>query len=65
MPATADLQAIENSLDEIAEEVYVTDLSGDTATIVVRTRVSGEGAAERAASDLRLKIAERLAEEAT
>ncbi len=43
----------------------MTDLAGDKATIVVRKRVSGEGAVERAASDLRLKIAERLAGEPT
>jgi hypothetical protein len=41
--------------------VYVRDLTGDKATILVRKRVSDEGAEERAASDLRLAIAERLA----
>jgi small conductance mechanosensitive channel len=65
VPIDAKLRQVVQSLQSEGEEVYVTDLSGDTATIVVRTRVSGEGAAERAASDLRLKIAERLAEEAT
>jgi small conductance mechanosensitive channel len=43
------------------EEVYVTDLAGDQATIVVRRWVPGQGAAERASSDLRLALAERLA----
>ncbi len=42
-------------------EVYVTDLSGENATVVVRQWVRDETAAERAASDLRLQIAERLA----
>lgn len=43
------------------EEVYVTELSGENATIVVRKWVPGEGAAERAASDLRIALAGRLA----
>lgn len=42
-------------------EVYVTDVAPDTATLVVRKWVSGEAAAERAASDLRIALAERLA----
>ena len=42
------------ALGSDGDEVYVTDLAGDKATIVVRKRVSGEGAVERAASDLRL-----------
>jgi hypothetical protein len=41
--------------------VFVTDLAGDKATIVVRKWVSGEGVADRAASDLRLELAEVLA----
>src|SRR3954447_14196571 len=53
---TADALAAEG-------EVYVTDLSGDTATIVVRKWVPGEYAADRAASDLRLAIAAQLARE--
>jgi small-conductance mechanosensitive channel len=65
VPIDAKLGQVVQSLQSEGEEVYVTALSGDTATIVVRKRVSGEGAAERAASDLRLKIAARLAEEAT
>ncbi|HZQ83038.1 MAG TPA: mechanosensitive ion channel domain-containing protein [Gaiellaceae bacterium] len=43
------------------EEVYVTELSGDNATIVVRKWIPGEAAAERAASDLRIALAGRLA----
>jgi hypothetical protein len=38
----------------------VTDVSADTATIVVRKWVPGESVAERAASDLRIALAERL-----
>jgi len=45
---------------EAEGEVHVTDVSGDTATVVVRRWVPGEGAAERAASDLRIALAERL-----
>jgi small-conductance mechanosensitive channel len=45
---------------EAEGEVYVTDVSGDTATVVVRKWVSGEGASERASSDLRIALAERL-----
>ena len=55
----ANLRATVASL-EAEGEVYVTDVSGDTATVVVRRWVSGEGAAERAASDLRIALAERL-----
>ena len=57
---TANLRATVASL-EAEGEVYVTDLSADTATVVVRRWVAGEGAAERAASDLRIALAERLA----
>jgi small-conductance mechanosensitive channel len=56
---SANLRATVASL-EAEGEVYVTDISGDTATVVVRRWVSGEGAAERAASDLRIALAERL-----
>ncbi|HUZ82537.1 MAG TPA: mechanosensitive ion channel family protein [Gaiellaceae bacterium] len=65
VPIDAKLRQVVKALESEGEEVYVTDLSGDKATIVVRTWVSGEGAAERAASELRLKIAERLSEAAT
>ncbi len=59
VPATADLRAVVNSLQSDGEEVVVTDLS-DKATIVVRKRVPREGATERAESELRLAVAERL-----
>lgn len=65
VPMDANLSQVVKSLQSAGEEVYVTDLSGDKATIVVRKRVSGQGAAERAASDLRLKIAERLGGDAS
>ena len=56
----ASLRETVASLAELAEQVYVTDVSGDKATVVVRRRVSGESVAERAASDLRIELAERL-----
>ncbi len=57
--ASADLRAVVNSLKQDGEEVYVTDL-GDKATIVVRKRVPHEQDTDRAESDLRLSVAERL-----
>lgn len=61
VPASADLRAVVNSLQQDDEEVYVTDL-GDKATIVVRKRVPRVGDTERAESELRLSVAERLRE---
>jgi small-conductance mechanosensitive channel len=58
VPATG-LRATVAAL-EAEGEVFVTDVSADTATVVVRKWVPGEGAAERAASDLRIALAERL-----
>ena len=48
---------------ETEGEVYVSGLTGEKATIVVRTWIPGEALAERAASDLRLRVSERLAVE--
>jgi small-conductance mechanosensitive channel len=62
VPASADLRHVLESLRGEGEEVYLTDLAGDKASIVVRKWVPGEGVAERAASDLRLSLAERLKE---
>jgi small-conductance mechanosensitive channel len=59
VPVSADLRALVNSLQQDDEEVYVTDL-GDKATIVVRKRVPRVGDTERAESELRLSVAERL-----
>jgi hypothetical protein len=42
----------------------VTELVGENATVVVRKRISGGHPADRAASDLRLSIADRLAGDA-
>jgi small conductance mechanosensitive channel len=59
VPLSADLGAIVEALEQEAEDVYVTDLVGN-ATITVRRTVSDERAAERAASDLRLAVHDRL-----
>jgi small-conductance mechanosensitive channel len=61
VPADGKLRQVVNALGSDGDEVYVSELAGDEATVVVRKRVSGEGAVDRAASELRLQIAERLA----
>jgi hypothetical protein len=43
------------------DEVYVTALAGEKATVMIRRRVPTEVAAARVASDLRIAAAERLA----
>lgn len=59
VPATVDLRAVTSSLHGIADEVYVTDLT-DKATIEVRKHVPLDGQKERAESELRMAIAEKL-----
>lgn len=62
VPATADLPAVESSLQGIAEEVYVTDLTADNATLVLRKQVPFGEDRLHAESDLRLAVAGRLKE---
>jgi small conductance mechanosensitive channel len=62
VPASADLRHVLESLQNEGEEVYVSDLAEDKASIVVRKWVPGEAVAEQAASDLRISLAERLKE---
>jgi small conductance mechanosensitive channel len=57
---SANLKRTVEALGGEGDEVFVTELSGDKATVVVRRWVSGEGVADRAASDLRVSLAERL-----
>ena len=57
---SANLRATVSALASDGDEVYVTDLQGDTATVVVRRRVAVWGIADRASSDLRVALAERL-----
>jgi small-conductance mechanosensitive channel len=59
--SSAGLRRLVEALAVDGDEVYVTGLSGDKATVVVRRWVSDERAAERAASDLRIALAEKLA----
>jgi len=57
---SANLRSTVKALERDGDEVYVTGLAGDEATVVVRRRVSSEGLADRASSDLRIELAERL-----
>jgi small-conductance mechanosensitive channel len=61
VPAGSGLEHVLKSLEGEGDEVYVSDLAGDTATILVRKWVAEPAATERAASDLRVAIAKRLA----
>jgi len=58
--ATERLVEFGESLKGEGEEVFVTDLTGDKATILVRKWIPGEGSAELAESELRVVLAERL-----
>ena len=63
VPASADLRAVENSLSGIAEEVYVTDLTTDKATLLVRKNIPLGEERRHAESDLRLAVARQLRHE--
>jgi small-conductance mechanosensitive channel len=56
----AGLRRTVETLAADGDEVLVTELGADTATILVRRWVEAESAADRAASDLRIDLAERL-----
>jgi small-conductance mechanosensitive channel len=58
VPASG-LRRMVEALGGEGDEVFVTDLGADTATVLVRRWVDEEGAADRAASDLRIALAER------
>jgi small-conductance mechanosensitive channel len=60
VPAGADLQAVEASLKGIAEEVFVTDLTTDKATLVARKHCPFGEERLRAESDLRAAVASKL-----
>jgi small-conductance mechanosensitive channel len=62
IPLTADLRAVVAALGRDSADAYVTDLGADAATIAVRTWVPDERQVERAASDLRLVVHDRLRE---
>jgi small-conductance mechanosensitive channel len=56
----AKLRARVTALGAEGDEVIVTGLTGDKATVVVRRRVPADGVADLVASDLRIALAERL-----
>jgi small conductance mechanosensitive channel len=60
VPAGPNLRNRLDSLEGVGDEAFVSDLTADKATILVRKWVPGEESVERAASDLRIAIAERL-----
>jgi small-conductance mechanosensitive channel len=64
VPLATDLRAIVESLKREADEVYVTDLSGN-ATIALRRAVANEHEADRAASELRLAVHDVLRAQGT
>jgi small-conductance mechanosensitive channel len=60
VPAGPGLGKMLDSLEGVGDEAFVSDLTVDRATILVRKWVPDEGSVERVASDLRVAIAERL-----
>ena len=64
VPVDARLRQVVQALRADGDEVYVTALEGENATVVVRKRISDGRKADRASSDLRLWIADRLAGDA-
>jgi len=60
VPAGPGLAKVLQALEGVGEEAYVSDLTADKATILVRRWVSDEQDVERAASDMRVALAERL-----
>jgi small-conductance mechanosensitive channel len=58
---SANLRATVDALASEGDEVFVTALAGEKATVTIRRRVPSGTTAERVASDLRLAAAERLA----
>jgi len=63
VPASADLGAVEESLNGVADQVYVTDLTTDKATLVVRKNIPLGEERLQAESDLRLAVARQLRQE--
>ena len=62
VPLSADLRGLVAALGQESNEAFVTNLGVADATIAVRTWVSDGALAERAASDLRLSVHDRLRE---
>jgi small conductance mechanosensitive channel len=59
VPLAADLRKVTESLGQGSTEAYLTSLDG-AATITVRRWITDEHAVDRAASDLRLEVVDRL-----
>jgi small-conductance mechanosensitive channel len=59
LPLTTDLRAVVDALKQGVDDVYVSDLS-ECATITVRRTIAEERPPDRAASDLRLEVHDRL-----
>jgi small conductance mechanosensitive channel len=57
---SANLSATVKALEGDGDEVFVTALTGDKATVTVRRRVAADGLADRETSDLRIALAQRL-----
>ena len=57
---SANLPATVKALEGDGDEVFVTALTGDKATVTVRRRVAADGLADRETSDLRIALAQRL-----
>jgi small conductance mechanosensitive channel len=60
VPAGPGLGTVLESLEGVGDEAYVSELAADKATILVRKWVADERDVERAASDLRVALAEQL-----
>ena len=60
VPAGPRLRRVLESLEGVGDEAYVSDLAADKATVLVRKWLPDERDVERASSDMRLAIAERL-----
>jgi len=61
VPADGRLRRTVESLQDVGDEVVVSDLQGENAAVVVRKWVSAEDKVEDAESELRIALAERLA----
>jgi len=59
LPLTTDLRAVVDVLRQGVDDVYVSDLA-EKATITVRRTIADERPPDRAASDLRLEVHDRL-----
>ncbi|HZT91902.1 MAG TPA: mechanosensitive ion channel domain-containing protein [Gaiellaceae bacterium] len=62
VPADAQLRRVVDSLKAPGDQVLVTDVAGGNATVLVRRWVPDERRAEQEASDMRIAIAEKLAQ---